>query len=86
MVGQLLPGDRVTAYCTCGRVAPVSVRKLQRRFPPRTDFAAVAEKFFCQGTKEKPGCGSHTPSLLGFYDDRLTWLYVAEPRQPKDRT
>lgn len=74
---QLEPGDGITAYCGCGRIVPLSVRKLQRRFPPPTNFATLAAKLVCQGTRKEPGCNRHSPSLLAFYDERVSWLYVS---------
>jgi hypothetical protein len=71
---QFRPGDRVTAYCRCGRIAPVSLRTLVKRFDPKIDFDDLAARLVCRGAPAKPGCGRHSPALMCFHDDRVTWL------------
>jgi hypothetical protein len=81
MVMQLLPEDRITAHCACGRTVSISARKLQRRFPPKADFATVAASLVCRN------CKARTPSLRCVHDDRVRWLYRSgEPRAAEEKT
>ncbi|MDB5366804.1 MAG: hypothetical protein JWM77_2731 [Rhodospirillales bacterium] len=65
---DLRPGDRLDASCACGHIATVNIRRLIARVDPAADFDTAATRVVCKK------CGRRSPTLLGFYDGRMSRL------------
>jgi hypothetical protein len=76
---DLRPGDRLDARCGCGHLATVDIRRFIARVDPRADFDAAATRVVCKK------CGRRSPTLLCFYDGRVTRLTTgARPTETRD--